>query len=69
MSGYVLSAAAALDLDGIWDYIAADSIDAADRWIGRLFDAFEALGRSPISVNLTSVVAEGVVSWVQPTCR
>jgi len=47
MSGYVLSAAAALDLDGIWDYIAADSIDAADRWIGRLFDAFEALGRNP----------------------
>jgi len=47
MSGYVLSAAAALDLDDIWDYIAADSIDAADRWIGRLFDAFEALGRNP----------------------
>ena len=47
MSGYVLSSDAGADLDDIWEYIAADSIDAADRWIGRLFDAFEALGRTP----------------------
>ena len=25
---------AALDLDTIWDYIAKDNIDGADRWIG-----------------------------------
>src|SRR5258706_13395288 len=47
MSGYVLDADADLDLDEIWEYIAADNIDAADQWIGRLFDAFEALGRTP----------------------
>jgi len=47
MSGYVLGSDASLDLDDIWEYIAADSIDAADRWIGKLFDAFEALGRTP----------------------
>lgn len=47
MSGYVLSADAELDLDEIWEYIAADNLDAADRWIGELFDAFEALGQSP----------------------
>jgi len=41
------SAAADFDLDNIWEYIAADGIDAADRWIGNLFDAFEALGRTP----------------------
>jgi plasmid stabilization system protein ParE len=35
------------DLDEIWEYIASDDIDAADRWIGKLFDAFEALGRMP----------------------
>jgi plasmid stabilization system protein ParE len=29
VNGYVLSADAALDLDDIWEYIAADSIDAA----------------------------------------
>lgn len=47
MSGYVLSLDAEVDLDGIWEYIAADNIDAADRWIGKLFDAFEALGQTP----------------------
>ena len=47
MSGYVLSVDVALDLEDIWEYIAADSVDAADRWIGKLFDAFEALGQSP----------------------
>jgi plasmid stabilization system protein ParE len=47
VSGYVLSVEADFDLDDIWDYIAADSMDAADRWIGKLFDTFEALGRTP----------------------
>jgi plasmid stabilization system protein ParE len=43
----VLSAAAELDLEAIWEYIAEDNIDAADRWIGKFFDAFEALERAP----------------------
>ncbi|MCX6630780.1 MAG: type II toxin-antitoxin system RelE/ParE family toxin [Candidatus Solibacter sp.] len=47
MSDYVLGADADFDLDEIWEYIAADSLDAADRWIGKLFDAFEALGQTP----------------------
>jgi plasmid stabilization system protein ParE len=47
MTGYVLSIDADLDLDEIWEYIAADNIDAADRWIEKLFDAFEALARTP----------------------
>ena len=47
MSGYVLGADADADLDESWEYIAADSLDAADRWIGKLFDAFEALGQTP----------------------
>ncbi len=47
MSAYVLSEDAFLDLDDIWEYIAKDNIDAADRWIGNLFDSFEAIGRSP----------------------
>jgi plasmid stabilization system protein ParE len=45
VTGYVLSVDADLDLDDIWEYIARDNIDAADRWIAKLFDAFEALGR------------------------
>jgi len=31
MKGYVLSAGAEQDLDEIWEYIAHDNIDAADR--------------------------------------
>jgi len=40
MKSYVLGTEAELDLNDIWGYIAQDSIDAADRWIGKLFDAF-----------------------------
>ena len=47
MSNYVLSSDADFDLDEIWEYIAADDIDAADGWIGKLFDAFDALARMP----------------------
>ena len=47
MSGYILGDDAVLDLEAIWDYIARDSIDAADRWIAKLFEAFEALGQNP----------------------
>jgi plasmid stabilization system protein ParE len=43
---YVLGVDAELDLEEIWDYIAEDSIDAADRWIQKLFDAFESLAFS-----------------------
>lgn len=47
MSKYVLSAGAELDLDEIWEYIASDNIAAADRWVARLFDAFDAIARNP----------------------
>jgi len=47
MNEYVLSTAAELDLDEIWEYIANDSIDAADHWIAMLFDAFEKLADHP----------------------
>jgi len=47
MSNYILSTDADLDLDDIWEYIATDSLDAADRWVAKLFEAFDALGRCP----------------------
>jgi len=47
VTGYVLSTDADLDLDDIWEFIAADNVEAADRWVGKLFDAFEALSRTP----------------------
>ena len=47
MSGYVLGVDADRDLDDIWDYISRDDIEAANRWITKLFDVFEALGQNP----------------------
>lgn len=47
MSSYTLGPDADRDLDAIWEYIAKDDVDAADRWIARLFDAFEALAQNP----------------------
>jgi plasmid stabilization system protein ParE len=47
VSSYPLSADADFDLDDTWEYTAADDIEAADRWIGKLFDAFDALRRNP----------------------
>ena len=45
MSGYVLGGDADQDLDEIWEYIAEDNVDAADRLIAKLFEAFEELAR------------------------
>lgn len=47
MTRYVLSEGADRDLDRIWDYIAEDSADSADAWVGRLFDAFDTIGNTP----------------------
>ena len=47
MNEYVLSTGAEEDLNEIWEYIALDNIRAADRWIGKLFDAFDTLARNP----------------------
>jgi plasmid stabilization system protein ParE len=47
LSGYVLGRDAELDIDEIWEYIASDSIDAADRWLNKLFDAFEIIAQNP----------------------
>ncbi len=47
MKGYVLGVAVEADLNAIWEYIAADNVDAADRWIDKLFEAFDQLSRMP----------------------
>ena len=46
MSFYVLSAGAEVDLDEIWELIALDSLDAADRWIDNLFKPFGRIARN-----------------------
>jgi plasmid stabilization system protein ParE len=47
VSSYVLGTDAALDLEDIWEYIARDNIDTAERWIEKLFVAFDSLAELP----------------------
>ncbi len=47
MKKYHLVAAVEDDLNSIWDYIAQDNINAADRWITKLFDAFQRIADNP----------------------
>jgi plasmid stabilization system protein ParE len=44
---FILSPEAAQDLDDIWEYIAEDSLDAADRFLGKLYGQILALGDNP----------------------
>ena len=47
MSDYIIAVDAVFDLEEIWDYIALDSAAAANRWIGKLFAAFDAISSMP----------------------
>jgi plasmid stabilization system protein ParE len=47
VSAYVLGRDAGLDLAAIWEFIAQDNVDAADRWIDKLFQAFDGLALNP----------------------
>jgi hypothetical protein len=64
VSGYVLSGDSDFDLGEIWEYISADNIEAADRWIGKLFDAFEAIGKTPgLGHRREDLTAYPVLFW------
>ena len=43
MSGFVLHPEALADLDEIWEFIAVDNLDAADRVLQEIFEAIRAL--------------------------
>jgi toxin ParE1/3/4 len=43
MSGFVLHPEASTDLDEIWEYIAADNLDAADRVLEEIYEAILSL--------------------------
>ena len=47
MSRFVLHPEAFSDLDAIWEYVAADSLDAADRVLEEIYEAIGALVRFP----------------------
>jgi len=43
MNGFAFHPEALNDLNDAWDFIAADSVDAADRIVGEIFDGIRAL--------------------------
>jgi plasmid stabilization system protein ParE len=64
MSNYVLTPEADQDLADIWEYIAQDDIDAADRWDVRLRDAFAMLARNPrLGHTRTDLTSLPVLFW------
>ena len=64
MNNYKLAAGVEDDLNAIWDYIAQDNIDAADKWIARLFEAFATLRASPgMGHKRTDLTQAAVLFW------
>jgi plasmid stabilization system protein ParE len=47
MTGYVFHPEASLDLDEIWEFIANDNLDAADKVIAEILDALDKLVSFP----------------------
>jgi toxin ParE1/3/4 len=47
MPGFILSEFVELELCAIWDYIAIDNLDAADRFLEAAYGAFQELARMP----------------------
>ena len=47
MTRYILGPDALRELNDIWDYIAADNLDAANQFTDTLFAAFERLAEMP----------------------
>lgn len=47
MATYLLSPEAFDDLQSIWDFIAADNAEAADKLMDEFFEVFESLARWP----------------------
>lgn len=47
MSGFVLHPEAIVDLEEIWDFIAADNVDAADRVLQEIYHAIRILVPTP----------------------
>ena len=60
---FVLAAAAAEDIRELWDFIAADNVDAADKVVGELFEAMELLATRPEMGHVRSDLAPEVLRF------
>jgi plasmid stabilization system protein ParE len=64
MKEYVLGGGVEVDLNEIWEYIAQDDLVAADRWIGKLFEAFDVIARNPgIGHSRPDLTSHRVLFW------
>ena len=52
------------DILEIWDYIADDSLAAADRWVDRLDEQFRVLATQPMMGRARDELAPGVRSFL-----
>lgn len=58
MSAFVVTAAADEDLNDIWDFIAADNLEAADRVLDAIEAAFHRLAAGPATGHYREEVAD-----------
>ena len=64
MIRYQVSEEAHLDIQEIWDFIARDSFDAADRHIRKLYDNFALLSANPGIGHLRKdLVEDNLLFW------
>ena len=64
MKSYILGSGVEFDLASIWDYIAQDDMDAADRWVSKLYDAFELIANNPgIGHSQRDLTLHPVLFW------
>jgi toxin ParE1/3/4 len=64
MNEYILSQRARHELRDIWDFIAIDDVEAADRWITTLVKQFQLLARNPhIGHERTDLTDRPVLFW------
>ncbi len=59
MSGFVLHPAAFADLEEIWEFIAADSLDAADRMLEEIFEVIHSLVPFPLAGHIVPILLPG----------
>ena len=59
MSGDAVHPEASTDLDAIWEYIAADNIDAADRLLADIESTLTTLAASPLLGHRRSHLTAG----------
>ena len=52
------------DILEIWDYLADDSLGAADRWVDRLDEQFRVLATQPMMGRVRDELAPGVRSFL-----